>query len=274
MLELRHVSCGYGVKSVLHDVSFGVGEGDFVGIIGPNGAGKTTLFRLMTGLMKPWQGDVLFRGQNIGKIARRELACQMATMPQISEAAIPFPVGEFVLMGRYPHRRKFDPPSLHDREAVESALELTGVRDLRARMLHELSGGERQRVILAQALAQEPKVLLLDEPTAHLDIGHQIEILDLIRKLNRSRKITVITILHDLNLAGEYCGNLILLKEGAIHSRGTSRDVLTYQNIEQVFNTIVVVRENPFSSKPYILLVSEENAHSAKPVGEPLQKKG
>jgi len=258
MLELDSVTFGYGSKEIIKNVSFMANEGDFLGIIGPNGAGKTTLFRLITGLLKPWRGTALFQGEDILSIPRNRFARQSACMMQAVELSFPFSVEEFVLMGRFPHRKKWQPLTKHDREVIEQALALTNTISLRERLLNGLSGGEKQRVMLAQALAQEPKLLLLDEPTSHLDIGHQIEILDLVRKLNRENNLTVIMVIHDLNLAGEYCENLILIDEGKIHSRGTPGEVLTYENIEKVYKTVVVVKQNPFSSKPYIILVPKE----------------
>ena len=160
------------------------------------------------------------------------------------------------MMGRFPYRNRWSPPSRRDRSVVEECMEMTGTKEFSGRSLKELSGGERQRVILAQAFAQEPKLLLLDEPTAHLDIGHQTELFDLIKKRSLLDKLTVIAILHDLNLSGEYCDKLFLLDRGKVHAQGAPQDVLTYQNIEQVYRTVVVVRENPISRKPHIVPIS------------------
>jgi iron complex transport system ATP-binding protein len=178
-------------------------------------------------------------------------------LPQVLEIAFSFGVAEFVAMGRYPHLRRFERLKRNDLRVVEEAMEATDVLHLRERRISELSGGERQRVILAQAFAQEPRLLLLDEPTTHLDIGHQVEVLSIIRKLNREKGLTIIMILHDLNLASEYCNWLILLKEGRIFKEGPPKDVLTYQNIEDVYRTSVVVGESPVSSKPHVFLVPE-----------------
>ena len=179
-------------------------------------------------------------------------------MPQILEVPFAFSVEEFVLMGRFPHTGRFEALKQRDYRILEDTLNLTDTFPFRGRKIYELSGGERQRVILAQGFAQEPQLLLLDEPTSHLDIAHQVQILDLVKKLNKEKGLTVIIVLHDLNLASSYCDRLILLKEGAIFTEGSPQDVLTYQNIEKVYKTVVVVKENPISLKPYILLVSEE----------------
>lgn len=258
VLETKNISCGYGTKEVIRDVSFEIPLGSFVAIIGPNGAGKTTLFRAITKLLSLTRGRVIYGGQDIRHISVRKFASEVATLPQFLEIPFSLSVEEFVLMGRFPHRGRFGSIRQKDVDIVRKAMELTDTLSLRGRRLLELSGGERQRVFLAQAFAQEPRLLLLDEPTAHLDITHQVRIMDIIRKLNREENLTVLVVLHDLNLASEYCDKLILLKNGAMYQQGQAKEVLTYQNIESVYNTVVVVEENPISKKPYILLVSEQ----------------
>lgn len=258
ILKVGSLTCGYDGKAIIKDVSFSVKEGDFLGIIGPNGAGKTTLFRAITGVLKPRQGDILYKDREVYKISARNFAREVAVIPQILEIPFGFTVEEFVLMGRFPHVDRFETLKERDYKILEKALTLTDMLSFRERKTFELSGGERQRAILAQGLAQEPHLLLLDEPTAHLDIAHQVQILDLVKRLNKQKNLTVIVILHDLNLASNYCGRLILLKEGKIFREGSPQDVLTYQNIEDVYKTVVVVEKSPVSSKPYVLLVSEE----------------
>jgi iron complex transport system ATP-binding protein len=258
LLELRDITCGYGSNKVINNVSFTVDKGDFCGIIGPNGAGKTTIFRVITRVLAPWQGEVHYNGKDIFSLSRIVLAREVATMPQLLETPFSFTVREFVMMGRFPHLKKFTRPRKSDLDVVDESLLLTDTAAVSGRTLNELSGGERQRVILAQALAQEPQLLLLDEPTSHLDIGHQAGILDLIKKLNRERKMTVIMVQHDLNLASLYCEKLILMDKGRIFTQGTPMEVLNYQNIEEVYKTVVIVKENPLSRKPYIFLVSKE----------------
>ena len=258
ILKVKDLSCGYDAQEVIRDISFSAGEGDFLGIIGPNGAGKTTLFRAITGILKPWKGNVLYREKNIHKISPRDFAREVAVIPQILDIPFAFSVEEFVLMGRFSHIGRFEALRKQDHKVLEDALSLTDTLFFRERKICELSGGEKQRVILAQGFAQQPSLLLLDEPTSHLDIAHQVQILDLVKRLNKEKGLTVIVVLHDLNLASSYCNRLILLKDGAIFKEGLPQEVLTYQNIEEVYKTLVVVRENPISLKPYILLVSEE----------------
>jgi len=255
LLTVEDLVCGYNGTEVIRGLSFSVEEGEFFGIIGPNGSGKTTLFRAIGGTLKPRKGRVLLRGREVSRISRLEMAREVALLPQFMEILFPFTVEEFVMMGRYPHIPRFGRTTRRDLIEVEKSMEMTGTLSLRNRMISELSGGERQRCLLAQGLAQEPRLLLLDEPTAHLDIGHQIEAMDIVRSLNKKRTITVLVILHDLNLAGEYCDRLVLLNDGWIHSSGKPKDVLTYQAIEEVYKTVVVVSTNPVSSSPYVLPV-------------------
>ncbi|MCX5782579.1 MAG: ABC transporter ATP-binding protein [Elusimicrobia bacterium] len=268
ILELRSVASGYSGKEVVSDISFVLEEGGFLGIIGPNGAGKTTLFRTITKIIEPMRGTVLFSGRDIGGIKRHELAREVSAMLPLYDLPFSYSVLDFVMMGRFPHQKRFGLPSKKDLEITRKSLELTDAWHLSGRRLHEISGGERQRVILAQALAQEPRLLLLDEPTAYLDLGHQIAILDVIKKLNRENGLSIITILHDLNLAGEYCSRILMLNGGKIFMEGTPHEVLKYQNIEQVYKTVVIVKNNPISSKPYVIAVSKEelnkNINSAR----------
>ncbi len=188
----------------------------------------------------------------------RALAREIAVVPQFLLMAFPFKVYDFVALGRTPYLGRFETVSEEDEKAIRDAMELSGCSGLQERMVTELSGGELQRVFLAQALAQEPKLLLLDEPTSHLDIGHQVEIMHLLKRLNKEKCLTIVIILHDLNTAGEYCNRLILLDEGRIYKAGSPAEVLTYQNIEAVYKTVVVIRENPISGKPYVFLVPKD----------------
>lgn len=258
MLEIQNLTCGYDGKEIIKDVSFSVKKGDFIGIIGPNGVGKTTLFRALTGILRPFKGEVIYNNTPIRKIPLRRFACEVATIPQFIEIPFGFTAEEFVFLGRFPHLGRFRSPRPEDFRITEEALALTDTRQLRLKKIFELSGGERQRIILAQGFAQKPKLLLLDEPTAHLDITHQVWIMDILKKLNKEQNLTVVLTLHDLNLASEYCQQLILLDNGKISKKGGPEEVLTYQNIEEVYKTVVVVEKNPISGKPYVLLVSGE----------------
>ncbi len=258
MLKIINLTCGYGTKIVLYDVSFNINKGEFLGLIGPNGSGKTTLLRALSRTIAPMRGEILMEGKNIRTAPSKELARDIAVVSQ-NPPLNHMSVEEFILLGRIPHYQGFQFfETKKDLEIAGRSMDLTGIFKLRSQSLSQISGGERQLVLIARALAQEPKVLLLDEPTAHLDIAHQVGILDLIKRLNKEFALTVIIVLHDLNLASEYCQKLLLINKGQIHKMGRSDEVLDYQTIEEVYKTIVVVGKNPLSSKPYILLVSGE----------------
>lgn len=258
MLEINNLTCGYGSKIVLKDIDFNVKEQELIGIIGPNGSGKTTFIKAMTRILKPKKGLVLLNGKNIWQMKFKELAKQIAVVPQSFDGA-DMSVQDFVLLGRIPHFKRFQfLESKNDLRIAEKCMSLTDTLRLKNQLMSEISGGEKQLALIARALTQEPKLLLLDEPTSHLDITHQISILDLIKRLNKELMLTVITVLHDLNLASEYCKRLVLVNEGRIYKTGTPEEVLNYKSIEEVYKTIVVVEKNPISSKPYVLIVSEE----------------
>jgi iron complex transport system ATP-binding protein len=260
MLGIKGISCGYGKRIVLHDVSFEVQKGEFVGVIGPNGSGKTTLMRAINGFLPLRKGAILLEGKGIQWMVRKDLATMVAVVTQAPEGISLFSVEEFVLLGRIPHWGRLQLlETKQDVEVAEGAMVLTGIDHLRNRRMRELSGGERQLVFVARALAQEPRLLFLDEPTAHLDIGHQVRIMDLLRQLNRERSLTIVVVLHDLTLASLYCDRLILLHEGRLHRVGLPVDVLTEEVIEEVYRTAVTVMETPVEGRPVILPLLKEH---------------
>ncbi len=261
MLEIRDLTCGYGEKFVLHGINLKIEDGELIGIIGPNGSGKTTLLKAITGILKSEKGEIFLKGENIRYLCFKEMAQKIAVVSQNVEGNF-MTVEEFVLMGRIPHYRKFQFMETEiDMEIVRKYMLMTDTLKYRNQPIEEISGGEKQLAVIARALAQEPQLLLLDEPTSHLDIKHQITILDLIKKLNKASGITVMMVLHELNLASEYCDRLILLNNGMIYKEGEPAEVLTYRIIEKVYETIVVVEKNPISHKPYILIVPEDQRH-------------
>jgi len=264
MLEIKDLACGYGAQFSLSDINIKVEKGEMVGVIGPNGSGKTTLLRAITGILKPKTGTVLFNGKDIRRIGIKELSRSMAVVSQGADTGSAT-VEEFVLLGRAPYFGNFQfLETERDIDIAEKAMKMTDTLKLRQRPMSEMSGGERQLAVIARALAQEPKLLLLDEPTAHLDIAHQVVVLDLIRRLNKELGITIIVVLHDLNLASEYCHRIVLMNKGKVYKTGTPEEVLTYPVIETAYNTVVVVEKNPISSKPYVLVVSEEERQRKK----------
>lgn len=258
MLCMRGLCCGYQDKQILWDINLDVLAKEIMGIIGPNGSGKTTLLRAVSRLIKPKEGTIHFDNRDIWQMKYKELARTIAVVSQgLPEESLT--VEEFVLLGRIPYFEGLQfLETNHDLEVAEKCMELTDVLNLKDRPIGQISSGERQLALIARALAQEPTLLLLDEPTTYLDIAHQVEILDLIKRLNRKMGLTVLMVLHDLNLASEYCDRIALLSEGRIHTQGIPAEVLNYKVIEQVYKTVVVVEKNPVSSKPYVFLVSEE----------------
>jgi iron complex transport system ATP-binding protein len=265
VLEFKHLSCGYGHKVILKDINFKIWENEFVGIIGPNGSGKTTLLRAISNIIKPQKGEVLLHTKDISTFNINALSKIIALVSQINENTFDMSVEEFVLLGRMPFRKnwQFFEDELDERIAL-SAMELTGTLSFKDRQLSSLSSGEKQLILIARALAQEPKVLLLDEPTAHLDIAHQLHVLDLLRKLNRGKKLSIIIVLHDLNLAAQYCEKILLLSDGGIRKFGAPEEVLTYQTIEEVYKSTVVVERNPITKKPFVMAYSCDNKKTLK----------
>jgi len=258
VLEIKNLTCGYDSKFILQDIDFKVEDREIVGIIGPNGSGKTTLLRAITRILKPEKGVIFLEGKDIWQMGFKELAKRIAVVPQ-SFGGGSMSVEEFVLLGRIPHFERFQfLETEKDLEITQRCMARTDTLKLKDQLMGQISGGERQLALISRALAQEPKLLLLDEPTTHLDITHQVGILDLIKRLNREFGLTVIMVLHDLNLASEYCHRLVLINEGRIHKIGRPEEVLNYRIIEEVYKTVVVVERSPISSKPYILIVSEE----------------
>jgi iron complex transport system ATP-binding protein len=256
-LNIEKLSCGYSSGFQLKEITFSVQKGSFAGIIGPNGSGKTTLFKGISGRLQAKSGTVVLADTNLGDIKPMDKARRIAVVSQFPDVA-DITVEDYVLMGRLPYREMFQFfESKRDHAIAKKYMQLTGIFEHRTKLMTELSGGEQQLAAIAQALSQEPELLLLDEPTSHLDISHSVQILNLVQKLNHETGLTVLMIIHDLNLAAEFCDYLIMLDHGKIYTMGTPSDVLNYQNIENVYNTVVVTQNNPLSGKPAIFLVSE-----------------
>jgi len=255
MIKIDKLSCGYTNHEVIKNISLQIIKGSFVGIIGKNGTGKTTLLKSLVGLLKPFSGNIFIDDIDIYKIKKAVLAKKIAFMPQTMQFDFPFSVKDFIMFGRYPYMNMFKLASTEDFNIVKEVMEFTNVTQFCDRNINELSGGEKQKVLMAQTLSQKTDIIALDEPTSHLDIGSQASIFKILRMLNEKYNKTIITTIHDLNLAGEFCSHLILLDNGTVFNSGTSQDVLNYQDIEKVYDTTVVVKTNPISQKPVVIPV-------------------
>ena len=236
MLRAADLDFAYGPgQAGLHGVSLDVARGGLVGVIGPNGSGKTTLLRLLCGLLPPSSGEVTLDGRDIARMSRRELARAIAVVPQETRLSFDFSVLEVVLMGRFAHLGPFELESPDDVAIAREALSATGTLDLADRPYPTLSGGEKQRVIIAGALAQAAGLMLLDEPTAALDPGYQIEIAALLRRLNADRGVTIVVATHDLNFAAGLCRDLLLLRSGRVLASGPTAEVLTRESVRALY---------------------------------------
>lgn len=252
-IKINDLVVGYDASPVLAGVTLEVSGGQFVGIVGPNGSGKTTLLRAIARVLRPSSGEVLIDEREVFSISARELAREQAVVPQDTVPAFDFTALEIVLMGRSPHLGRFQSESASDMAITEQAMRHTGTWEVAQRPFAALSGGERQRVVIARALAQEPRVILLDEPTNHLDINYQFEILSLISRLNKERGLTVVAVLHDLNLAAQYCDTLVMIGGGNVQAMGTPSETLTAENVRRVYGAEVWVRKHPTSGRPYVI---------------------
>jgi iron complex transport system ATP-binding protein len=252
-VEISNLRFAYDGRLVLHGLSLSVESAQMVAILGPNGSGKTTLLKLLSAVLIG-KGGVKLNGRDIRSYDRRELSRLFAVVPQESQVDFPYTVAEIVLMGRasYHSPLAFEGPK--DLEVARTNMELTETLALADRYFHELSGGEKQRVMIARALTQEPELLLLDEPAAFLDLKHQVRVLELMQRLNRERKLTIIAALHDLNLAALFFPRLVMLRDGKIYRDGTPKDVLTEQNIQEVYGIGVRVQPDPSGERPQVFI--------------------
>jgi iron complex transport system ATP-binding protein len=264
-LSAENVSFRYapGAPLVVDEVSLRLTDGSLTGILGPNGSGKTTLLRLLSGTRRPTAGRVLLGDRALAALSRREVAQHIAVVPQETELAFEYSAIEIVLMGRHPHLGLFTVEGPADIEIAQQAMTSTGTAHLADRPFHQLSGGEKQRVVIAAALAQSPRLLLLDEPTASLDLGYQLEVSTLLEGLNRDHGVTMAISTHDLNLAAAICRDLIMLRDGRVIATGATNDVLTPDNVRRLYDveadvhvhgdtghmTVVPVRRIPWPPK-------------------------
>ncbi len=260
-LEAINVSYGYRApRRVIDGISFSIEEGELVGVIGPNGAGKTTLLKLIDGIIEPQQGEIHLKGRALREMSRREIAQQVAMLPQEVTFYFNFTSLEIVLQGRAPFLGGLRLEGEMDVKIARDTMAKTGTMSFADLSITELSEGEKQRVLVARALTQQPRLLLLDEPTANLDLGYQVEIMDLVRALSRQAGVAVVMASHDINLAAEYCHRLLLLKEGRVFCQGSPEEVLNERVLTEVYQCRLLVDRNPLSGAPRITLRSGLNS--------------
>lgn len=251
MIQIKNLNFSYAAKKILKDINLEINSGEFVGIIGPNGSGKTTLLKNICQVLKPAKGTILIDGRT--DYGPKELAQKLAVVSENGPVNFDFTVLEVVLMGRAPFLRRFQREGKEDVEIAKRSMEATDTLQFMERPITQLSAGERQRAFIAQCLAQTPKIILLDEPTNYLDIKHKIKIFNFFSSLNKEKGITILSILHDLNLASRYCDKLILMSNGKIFASGNTEDVLTITNIQKVYGVEVVIKRNETTNRLIIL---------------------
>lgn len=261
MLKVENVSGGYGEEEIVKNISFSVTEGEFFGILGPNGSGKTTLIKMISGLLGFQKGSVKINGKSITDYSKKELAKSIAVLPQLSPQVFPYTVKEMVSLGRYAHHSGlFQRWTKQDEAIVQQVMRQTNIHEFKDTSVMEHSGGEQQRIFLAQALVQQPQILLLDEPTNHLDLAYQKELLDLLSKRAKEEGLTVIAILHDLNLASLYCDRLLLMEEGKARAIDKPDAVLAEELINNVYRTEVIKQPHSKIAKPQLHLVPDQRS--------------
>jgi iron complex transport system ATP-binding protein len=253
---MKDIYAGYFGYEVLRDISFNVERKDFLGIIGKNGAGKSTLLKILSKLLDSYKGNVLIDNKNLKSFKSKDFAKILSFLPQYLDINTPFSVLDFIMFGRLPYMNMFKFPSKNDHKIIEEIMRFLNITNLSEKKITELSGGEKQKVLIAQVLAQETDIIIFDEPTSHLDIGSQNNILKLLRNLNEKYNKTIILTIHDLSAAGEFCSKLLLLERGSICKYGAPKEVLNCKDIERIYDTSVIVKTNPISKRPYVIAVS------------------
>ncbi len=253
MLELQDINFSYGNTPVLRDINLSAIAGEFIAIIGPNGAGKSTLIKLIDRILYTDHGSLMIDGRSLTEITRKELARTIAYLPQESNFAFSFTVRDVVLMGRFPYQKGVRAYTAEDFNVVQEMMILMEIDQFADRHFNELSGGEKQRVLIASALAQNPKIILLDEPTSALDLHHQIAIYQILQKLKQEQDLTIFVVTHDINLAAQFCDRVVLMGEGKIIRDGKPEEVLQFQLLQDTFGVKVYIDINPFTKTLYIL---------------------
>lgn len=264
VLEARGLRAGYGSREILRGLDLALRPGEILGVVGPNGSGKSTLVRVLSGVLRPWAGEIRLMGRDLAAYSPKALARTVAVVPQAAALPEGFPALQVVLMGRTPHLGFLASEGPEDLVAARRAMEQTDVLHLAGRPVQRLSGGERQRVVAARALAQDAPVLLLDEPTAHLDVGHQTALFDLVHRLARERRLAVLAVVHDLTLAGQYCDALLLMKDGRALAEGPPHAVLSAERVAEAYGVAVSVIQHPVTGRPVVLPVAFAGAGTGR----------
>jgi iron complex transport system ATP-binding protein len=252
ILTLKNVGFRYGQIQAVEGIDLQVSGGEILGILGPNGSGKSTLLKVMDGILVPQEGEILIEDSPLATFGRSNLAREVAMVAQESHFRFSFSTLEVVLMGRFPHLKRLQFEGKRDMEVALDALRATHTLEFAERSIHELSGGEKQRVLIARALAQEPKVILLDEPTSFLDLKFKREIFQLISSLSLEKGLSVVVVSHDIDLTSQYCRRVIMLRSGSIYEMGEPDEVITAANIEAVYDCPVMVDKNPATGRPRV----------------------
>ncbi len=254
ILDVESLSYQYDEKVVLDQITLSIKKGEIIGILGPNGCGKTTLLKNLNKNLKPHGGCVLIDGTDIDGVSKKEIAQSVASVPQSNEIRFAFTVKEIVTMGRMPFQESFRGETSDDLNIIEQAMAQTGLTEFADRYINTLSGGERQRAIIARAIAQTPKIILMDEPTLHLDINMQFEVLDLIQKLSKENDLAVVIVSHDLPMVTRYCDRIVLIHDHKVFAMGSPEEVLTRENIRTVFNVDAELEKDPRTGKNTVRL--------------------
>ena len=252
-IEVKDLNFFYGDNQVLNSINLSILPREFIGIIGPNGAGKSTLLKLIDGIFPDRDNRILLNSSPIKSIPRKNLARILAYLPQETEMTFDFSVREVVRMGRFPYLQGIQIYAPEDEKVVDACIDLLDIREFRDRSYGELSGGEKQRVLIASALAQEPRILLLDEPTSALDLHHQIGIYQILKRLQTENDLTVVVVTHDINLASQFCNRMLLMNHGMIVRDGTPDEVLQFNILQEIFGVKVYIDINPMTDSIYIL---------------------
>src|SRR5690625_2322795 len=271
-LHTNNLNIGYGEQLIIKDLSIEIPDKKITTIIGSNGCGKSTLLKAITRIIPYQSGSIILDGKNISEENTKRLAKKMAILPQIPESASGLTVGELVSYGRFPYQKGFGRLTKADDEVIDWALEVTRTKEFKFRLVDALSGGQRQRVWIAMALAQETEIIFLDEPTTYLDMAHQLEVLEILQKLNEQEERTIIMVLHDLNQAARFADHMIALKDGKIIQSGTCHEVMNQEVLKQVFHIDAVINTDPRTQKPMCItynLLKGENKNEKNPTSDP-----